>query len=317
MAYRKLEVNDAVRITGSSSSSYSGNYHGYDGTVIEVLDHAAKVRFYDSRAGHGTSKELWFYNLNLVILASTPIKDKEIFMTPVMDTPVQRAGYKVGDKFRVIGRGDTFRQGAIITLHYDDGSSSPLFSGKREDTSYSAADGPGAYISLSSIERFVEPEPLKVGDTVRILPVSSFGATTFYSTHVGKIGVITHLDKGSSLDVLVEFADGISDWGRSIHVEVVKVEQVVAPAPDFKVGDRVKVIKHTGRGFDSDVLRKVGTITRTDSTSLPVLVQFDDGEEDWGKFEELELVVGVDVTTLKQKLEALEALVADLKVLVG
>lgn len=315
MAYRKLEVNDKVRITGTSA--YNGNYHGHDGKVIEVLDHAAKVRFYDNRAGQGTSKELWFYNRNLVILASTPIKDKEIYMTPVMDTPVQRAGFKVGDKFRVIGHGDTFRQGAIITLHYDDGSSSPLFSGKREDTSYSAADGrPGAYISLCSLERFVEPEPLKVGDTVRILPVLGSGATTFYSTHVGKIGVISHIDKGSSLDVLVDLADGSRDWGRSIHVEVVKVEPV-APTPDFKVGDRVKVIKHTGRGFDSEVLRKVGTITRTDSTSLPVLVQFDDGDDDWGKFEELELVVEVDVTTLKQKLEALEALVADLKALVG
>lgn len=216
MAYRQLQNTDKVRIAGGSEHA------GKDGVVIENTNTGAKVRFFDSRFGSsqsGTYRELWFNQKHLVILASTPIKDpipKESYMTPA-----QKAGYKVGDKFRVISRHDTFRHGAIITLHRDDGSSGPLFRGKREDTEYTAADGmPGAFISLSSLERFVEPV-FKVGDRVKLLPEPGTGVT-FYSTHRDKIATISHLDLGSSLNVQVEFADGSLDWGRLEHVQLVE-----------------------------------------------------------------------------------------------
>lgn len=102
MAYRKLEVNDAVRITGSSA--YNGTYHGQDGTVIEVLDHAAKVRFYDNRAGEGQSKELWFYNRNLVVTRDSPdyvAPAKQT--TPKLTKEIKMSTFKIGDKVRVTG----------------------------------------------------------------------------------------------------------------------------------------------------------------------------------------------------------------------
>lgn len=102
MAYRKLEVNDSVRITGSSA--YNGTYHGQDGTVIEVLDHAAKVRFYDNRAGEGKSKELWFYNRNLVVTRDSPdyvAPAKQT--TPKLTKEIKMSEFKIGDKVRVTG----------------------------------------------------------------------------------------------------------------------------------------------------------------------------------------------------------------------
>lgn len=102
MAYRKLEVNDSVRITGSNA--YDGKYHGYDGTVLEVLDNAAKVRFYDKRVGECAYKELWFYNRNLVITRDSPnyiAPEKQT--TPTLAKEKQMSTFKIGDKVRVIG----------------------------------------------------------------------------------------------------------------------------------------------------------------------------------------------------------------------
>lgn len=98
MAYRKLEVNDAVRITGYSA--YSGKYHGQDGTVLEALDHAAKVGFHDE----GKSKELWFYNRNLVVTRDSPdyvAPAKQT--TPKLTKEIKMSTFKIGDKVRVTG----------------------------------------------------------------------------------------------------------------------------------------------------------------------------------------------------------------------
>ena len=43
-------------------------------------------------------------------------------------TPCEKLGYKVGDKFEVISH-HAFKKGQVVTLHEDDGTECPLFSG--------------------------------------------------------------------------------------------------------------------------------------------------------------------------------------------
>lgn len=43
-------------------------------------------------------------------------------------TPCERLGYKVGDEFEVISH-HAFKNGQVVTLHEDDGTECPLFSG--------------------------------------------------------------------------------------------------------------------------------------------------------------------------------------------
>jgi ribosomal protein L24 len=88
----------------------------------------------------------------------------------------------------------------------------------------------------------------------------------------------------------------------------------------FKVGDRVKVID-AGDGFAHSALGKHGTIRRTDSTSLPVLVDFDDGDNDWGTFEELahegDVPSVIDVDAINAKLKQIDRLSAEIKELLA
>lgn len=224
-------------------------------------------------------------------------------------TPVQKAGFKVGDKFRVLKSVCGFTEGQIVTLNRDDGSSAPMFKGANDH--YRLADGhtsQGAYFGLDKVKKVIE---FKVGDKVRILRGSIASNTSFFSSNVGKVGVITGLDIGTNLDLLVAF-DSSSDWGRSSDVELVE-EPPVVEKPDFKEGDRV-IIVATGNGFERSSLNKLGNIRIIDSTSLPVLVEFDDGDTDWGTFEELRKV---DVGTLvEQKLAQIETLVKEVRELV-
>ena len=155
MAYRKLEVNDSVRITGSSA--YNGTYHGQDGTVLEVLDHAAKVRFYDNRAGEGAPKELWFYNRNLVVTRDSPdyvAPAKQT--TPKLTKEIQMSTFKIGDKVRVTGsrlfesytlgfEGEIYKiEDNVVYLRFPDG-----------DTDY------GYATELELVDRSVPVEPHK------------------------------------------------------------------------------------------------------------------------------------------------------------
>lgn len=151
MAYRKLEVNDSVRITGYSA--YSGKYHGQDGTVLEALDHAAKVAFHDE----GKSKELWFYNRNLVVTRDSPdyvAPAKQI--TPKLTKEIKMSEFKIGDKVRVTGS----RLFATYTLGFE----GEIY--KIEDTVVYVrfADGDTDYGYRSEIElvdRSVPVEPHK------------------------------------------------------------------------------------------------------------------------------------------------------------
>lgn len=151
MAYRKLEVNDSVRITGASA--YSGKYHGQDGTVLEVLDHAAKVGFHDE----GKSKELWFYNRNLVVTRDSPdyvAPAKQT--TPKLTKEIQMSTFKIGDKVRVTGsrlfesytlgfEGEIYKiEDNVVYLRFPDG-----------DTDY------GYATELELVDRSVPVEPHK------------------------------------------------------------------------------------------------------------------------------------------------------------
>lgn len=164
-------------------------------------------------------------------------------------TPVQQAGFKVGDKFRVLTKGDGFEVGTIITLDRDDGSNYPMFAGP--NSMYRLAgpnsDKPGAYMRLSYLAKVVEPE--------------------------------------------------------------------------FKVGDRVRITNNRDGGFEDESVGRTGTIRILDGTSLPALVDFNDsGDNDWGKFSEMELIVEAPVVptaTIKQKLEAIDKLVAEVRELLG
>lgn len=75
-------------------------------------------------------------------------------------TPCEKLGYKVGDKFTFveglppagIESATGFQCDQTITLHLDDGSAVPLFSG--ENTKYQHADGkPGAFVALGLLTK--------------------------------------------------------------------------------------------------------------------------------------------------------------------
>lgn len=109
-------------------------------------------------------------------------------------TPVQERGLKVGDKFVVL-RDNTFRKGAIITLHTDDGTQYPLFSAAAEDCDFRCIEGvhPGAYEDLDELELVVDLRTLDILKGVRILQDLCFDAST-------KAGWWTDLATGEALD---------------------------------------------------------------------------------------------------------------------
>lgn len=89
----------------------------------------------------------------------------------------------------------------------------------------------------------------------------------------------------------------------------------------FNVGDRVKVVSITGDGFERNFLNEEGTITKTDTTSIPVFVVFDSGFADWGRYEELAKVVSCATpetsTSVKDKLAAIDKLLAEIRIILG
>lgn len=67
-------------------------------------------------------------------------------------TPFESKGYKIGDQFRVLKGMPGFRYGQIVTLHKDDGTKAPFFSGYGAMTK-SAEGVPGAYMHESWVEK--------------------------------------------------------------------------------------------------------------------------------------------------------------------
>ncbi|QYW06568.1 hypothetical protein uav_041 [Pseudomonas phage UAVern] len=94
-----------------------------------------------------------------------------------------------------------------------------------------------------------------------------------------------------------------------------KPEQEKEEVTQFKIGDRVKVIDDDG--FDSRYVGRKGVIAEIDETHLPVRVDFDDDDYDWGRFTGLELVAAVAPATIKEKLDAIDRLTAEVRALLG
>lgn len=85
---------------------------------------------------------------------------------------------------------------------------------------------------------------------------------------------------------------------------------------ELKVGQRVRVTAYHGGLFSSDFEGKVGTVLSFDSNH--VTCSFD-GEEDYGRLDDVELVADVAPvsSSVKEAIANVEAALAVLKALVG
>ena len=71
-------------------------------------------------------------------------------------TPCEQLGYKVGDKFIVTEYCHTFKNGTIIELFKDDGTSIPLFKGKTREGNSICNGEDGAFANLSQVTPYKE-----------------------------------------------------------------------------------------------------------------------------------------------------------------
>lgn len=120
---------------------------------------------------------------------------------------------------------------------------------------------------------------IKVGDRVKVVKTAMFNGD-----RMGKTGTVERIRASGNLSV--KFDDGGEDYGYRSDLELITPS---APSAALKIGDRVKVIK--GAVFRFDSIDKVGTIVRfhNDNKARPV-VKFDNGGEDWGRADEVELI---------------------------
>ena len=85
-------------------------------------------------------------------------------------TPVQRAGFEVGDRAVVYGNPTMFSDGSIVELERDDGSAYPKFKLISGYCAYNNAAGgrPGGYCALAHVQKLTIPHYTpKPGDYVR------------------------------------------------------------------------------------------------------------------------------------------------------
>jgi len=142
----------------------------------------------------------------------------------------------------------------------------------------------------------------------------------------GSVVTLAH-DDGSSCPLFSGSSDDTGyrccDGQPGAYLNLTNITPMAKPV-EFKVGDTVKIARING-GFERYYLNMVGKIEYIDHSHLPVKVAFvdEDGDDDhdWGRFEELELVVPqsapIDATSVRQKLEAIEKLTREIKELLG
>lgn len=144
-----------------------------------------------------------------------------------------------------------------------------------------------------------------------------------------KVGTIVELnaDDGSRVPLfkgensLYRLADNHNSPGTYLSLSRVTPykpqQEEVKVTQQFKIGDRVKVIDDDG--FERSSVGKHGVIDQLDDSHLPVFVKFDDGDDDWGRFAALELVAPVtpEATTIKEKLDAIDRLTAEVRAMLG
>lgn len=153
----------------------------------------------------------------------------------------------------------------------------------------------------------VEPK-FKVGDRVKAVS----------GQYTGKSGILTHFNKDDPDFCRVRYddheseADELTDWIELIEDEPTR--------PNFKVGDRVKILFGIHKGC-------IGTIIDKVDDEPANMIQFDEGRKTWGNTATIELIkdepapsakdikvtfklTGAEafVESAKQLIEALEAL---------
>lgn len=148
----------------------------------------------------------------------------------------------------------------------------------------------------------------------------------FFDSNAGLIGTVIRLDKGKSLDVLLEFDDGINDWGHTSSIRKTKqqplfdkqdVEQMTSESTegvtprtivhhtDFKVGDKVLVSTNNWNGFEESFHGVEAVVSAIEDAGYEgeysILIDHN-GECDWGNYEGLTLIEdGVVEETGKQQ----------------
>ena len=130
-------------------------------------------------------------------------------------TPCEKLGYKVGDEFEVI-RHHAFKKGQVVTLHEDDGTECPLFSG----------DGGGAGVfdgvecsfatlnkQVRKIANKLKPAKQALADAIN----QNGGGVEGGDWHkngelppVGEVCEVMHLDRWACCEVIAHFEQS---WG--------------------------------------------------------------------------------------------------------
>lgn len=99
-------------------------------------------------------------------------------------TPAEKLGYSVGDKFEVIER-SSYEKGSIVTLYQDDGTEQCLFTGEGTIFTCGPNNTPGAVITLSRLRKLTNAELYTPGEKFKVLV-----------EHCGfKVGTIVTLQK--------------------------------------------------------------------------------------------------------------------------
>ena len=132
-----------------------------------------------------------------------------------------------------------------------------------------------------------QAEAFKVGDTVKVKnDGSEISRGQFCLVNRGRIGKIFNIHGGSAM-VLFSEKRGDYDYGYLSELELLKVTPILTE--QFKVGDRVKIIKANRTGFLPKRIGAYGNISSFLSDTTRVIVQFDDGCLGVGSIDDLEL----------------------------
>lgn len=109
---------------------------------------------------------------------------------------------------------------------------------------------------------------LKVGARVRV-------TRDTLTANIGKTGIVIDLDPDDSFyPYRVQFDTGGDDW-------VSGVVELLDPAEDIKVGDRVEVTVY--RLADCAYNGRAGVVRALDDDDIPYFVEFDDGDRAWAR----------------------------------
>ena len=186
-----------------------------------VIQTATKYLFKDSSSLCNLSKNdeaKWFATQQEAEEFAKTIREpntQPIPQSKMNQTPAEKLGYRIGDKFKVIEEG-TFPVGAIITLVEDDRSEAPRF---RDSI------GVEMYKSLSTIQPYTEEEWIpKVGDWA-VRTVENGGVHA-----LGRVFQISRITMSGSLE---EGHEGINHMRASVRKALPhEIPQTIQPVKE-------------------------------------------------------------------------------------